>query len=46
MSRMPAKAAMARPVSVMEVPATVKVMPLEKPRPHTRMTAAMMRLRD
>ena len=23
-----------------------QVMPLEKPRPHTRMTAAMMRLRD
>ena len=35
----PAKAAMARLVKVMEVPPTVKVRPLEKPRPHTKMTA-------
>lgn len=36
----PAKAAMARLVKVMEVPPTVKVRPLEKPRPDTKMTAA------
>ena len=42
----PASAAIARPVSVMDVPNTVKVRPLEKPRPHTRITAAITRLRD
>ena len=42
----PAKAAMARLVKVMEVPPTVKVRPLEKPRPDTKMTAAMIRFLD
>ena len=39
---------MARPVRVMSALPTVKVMPPveAKPRPHTKMTAAMMRLRD
>ena len=30
----------------MDVPAMVNVSPLEKPRPDTRITAAMIRLRD
>ena len=38
-------AAMARLVRVMWAEPTVKVSPPEKPRPHTRITAAMMRLR-
>ena len=42
----PTKAAMARLVKVMEVPPTVKVRPLEKPRPDTKMTAAMIRFLD
>ena len=42
---MPAMAAMARAVRVTWAEPTVKVMPSEKPRPQTRMTAAMMRLR-
>lgn len=37
---------MARLVKVMEVPPTVKVRPLEKPRPDTKMTAAMIRFLD
>jgi hypothetical protein len=37
---------MAREVSVTEVPATVKVSPLENPRPHTKITPAMMRFLD
>lgn len=44
----PARAAMARPVRVMLALPTVKVMPpvALKPSPQTKMTAAMMRLRD
>ena len=44
----PARAAMARPVRVTSAPPTVKVMPpVElKPRPLTKITAAMMRFRD
>ena len=43
---MPAMAAIARPVRVMETLPTLKVRPPLKPRPQTRITAAMMRLRD
>ena len=43
---MPASAAIAREVSVIGVPNTVKVTPFEKPRPHTRITAAMIRFLD
>jgi hypothetical protein len=35
--------AIASDVRVMDVPAISKVRPLEKPRPQTRMTAAMIR---
>lgn len=42
----PANAAIAREVKVMEVLPTVKVRPPEKPRPQTRMTAAMIRFLD
>ena len=43
---MPARAAIARDVSVMDVPPTVKVSPPEKPKPHTSITAAIIRFRD
>ena len=46
MRAMPAMAAMASAVRVMWASPTAKVMPPEKPRPHTRMTAAMIRLRE
>ena len=39
-------AAMAKEVRVMEAPPTWKVRPSVKPRPHTRMTAAMIRFRE
>ena len=44
--RMPAIAAMARPVSVMAVVPIVKVRPFEKPSPQTRITAAIIRFLD
>ena len=39
-------AAMARAVRVICAPPTWKVNPPEKPRPHTRITAAMIRFRE
>ena len=39
-------AAIARPVSVMDVPPTVKVSPLLNPSPLTRITAAIIRFLD
>ena len=45
-SRIPAIAAIASAVSVMEVLPTLKVIPFEKPRPHTKITPTMIRLRD
>ena len=44
--RIPAIAAIAREVKVISVPATVKVSPLENPRALTKITPAMIRLRD
>ena len=46
MRTIPAIAAIARLVSVISVPFTVNVSPSEKPRPHTKITAAIIRLRE
>ena len=43
---MPAIAAMASPVKVIEVVPMTKVSPSENPRPHTNITAAMIRFLD
>ena len=43
---MPAIAAMARPVNVMDVPETENVRPEEKPSPETKITAALIKILD
>ena len=45
-NKMPIIAAMARPVKVMIVPAILKVSPEEKPSPHTKMVAAIIKFLD